>query len=224
MKKILILSLTAFLFISCGKELINEELPDDQKESITEKEMEPVASDTTQSIAKEIIKEEEPEVVEPEEVKEESVILVEKEEPAPTIEEKVLIDEPQITAMDSVEVFYMIRPNDYLVKIAINEYGRPTMWRNIWKWNYDSIGDNPDRIYPYRELSLKKPVEYAVKTEFTYYDYIVKEDDTLWSIAKGEYDNNLAWIVILRDNYDEISDTYNDLDAGTVLKLRSKLY
>jgi|GEM_PF-806786 len=131
---------------------------------------------------------------------------------------------PKAEVMDSTEVFYMIRPNDYLVKIAINEYGRPTMWRKIWKWNYNTIGDNPNLIYPYRELSLLKPVEYAVQTEFSYYDYIVKKDDTLWSIAKEEYGNNLAWIVILRDNYDALHDDYDNLVENSVLKLRTKLY
>lgn len=125
---------------------------------------------------------------------------------------------------DSIDVSYMIRPNDYLVKIAINEYGRPTMWRKIWHWNYNMIGENPNLIYPYRELLLKKPIEYANKTEFSFYDYTVRPNDTLWSIAKNEYGNNLAWIVILRDNYDTLGESYDKLEADTILKLRTKLY
>ena len=53
---------------------------------------------------------------------------------------------------------------------------------------------------------------------------MVKKDDTLWSIAKEEYGNNLAWIVILRDNYDALHADYDNLVENTVLKLRTKLY
>ncbi|HDR04597.1 MAG TPA: LysM peptidoglycan-binding domain-containing protein [Candidatus Marinimicrobia bacterium] len=154
--------------------------------------------------------------------------VTQEEKPEPPASIADVTPEPAKAAaaslQDSIDVMYMIKPNDYLVKIAINEYGRPTMWRKIWNWNYEVIGDNPNLIYPYRELALKKPIEYANKVEFSWYDYTVRKDDTLWSIAKKEYDNNLAWIVILRDNYDEIGDSYNTLRENTTLKLRTKLY
>ena len=55
---------------------------------------------------------------------------------------------------DSVAYSYMIRPNDYLTKIAFNEYGNPNEWSKIYQWNRTSIGDDPNLIYPYRDLEL----------------------------------------------------------------------
>ncbi len=204
---------------NCGKEAIK-----DEPISKAEPKTEVTAPDTTQ-ILPEVHKV--PEAPAPQtDVSTKADTTVKTTETRKVIQNKSAEETavPAPAPLDSVKVQYMIRPNDYLVKIAINEYGRPTMWRKIWNWNRKAIGENPNLIYPYREISLLKPVEYAVKTEFEYYDYVVKKDDTLWSIAKKEYGNNLAWIVILRDNYDSISEDYDHLKENTVLKLRTKLY
>lgn len=229
MYRTVLIILLAIGLSSCGKETVKDEpvTKQDQKteqsDQVENKEAQNAAAKASDTA---VVSEtaEETEVTDNTAVDEtlENVTGSENEKP----DENLSVEDsvPEAVTMDSTEVFYMIRPNDYLVKIAINEYGRPTMWRKIWKWNYDMIGENPDLIYPYRELSLLKPVEYAVQTEYEFYNYTVKKDDTLWSIAKQEYDNNLAWIVILRDNYDTISDDYNNLEESTVLKLRTKLY
>lgn len=57
---------------------------------------------------------------------------------------------------DSVWVDYMIKPGDYLSLIAYNEYGNANEWRRIYEWNKEEIGSDPDKIYPYNELDLKK--------------------------------------------------------------------
>jgi len=129
-----------------------------------------------------------------------------------------------ITPGDSIDVMYMVRPNDYLIKIAKNEYGVAWMWRQIYKWNIDKIGDNPDLIYPFNEFLLKKPKDKANPVEYDFYDYVVKSGESLWSIAEKEYGNNYAWIVILHDNADKLDFDLRKLQPGTVLKLRTKLW
>jgi len=155
--------------------------------------------------------------------KEEEPVAKAEVKPEP-IPELIPEPEPVPELPDSVTVMYMAKPNDWLSKIAISEYGEVSMWRSIWKWNYEEIGDNPNLIYPYKELNLKKPREEAKEIEYELVDYTVKQGETLWSIAKDEYGNNYAWIVILRDNYDLIGNNPDSVDPGTILKLRTKLY
>ena len=209
LKMLLILSIIG-LVIGCGsKEIVKEEpvaKAEVKPEPIPEPEPEPVP---------------EPELIpEPEPVPEPK--LIPEPEPVP---EPELIPEPEPVPElpDSVTVMYMTKPNDWLSKIAISEYGEVSMWRSIWKWNYEEIGDNPNLIYPYKELDLKKPREEAKEIEYELVDYTVKQGETLWSIAKDEYGNNYAWIVILRDNYDLIGNNPDSVDPGTILKLRTKL-
>ena len=158
---------------------------------------------------------------EPEPVKEIKAEPVVELEPVENVE---ITPEPTPELPDSVMVMYMTKPNDWLSKIAISEYGEVTMWRSIWKWNYEKIGDNPNMIYPYKEFDLKKPRENAKTIEYELVNYTVKQGETLWSIAKNEYGNNYAWIVILRDNFDTIGDHQDSIAPGTILKLRTKLY
>jgi len=202
LKMLLILSIIG-LVIGCGsKEIVKEE---------------PVAkAEVKPEPIPELIPEPEP-VPEPE--------LIPEPEPEPVPEPKLIPEpEPVPELPDSVTVMYMTKPNDWLSKIAISEYGEVSMWRSIWKWNYEEIGDNPNLIYPYKELDLKKLREEAKEIEYELVDYTVKQGETLWSIAKDEYGNNYAWIVILRDNYDLIGTNPDSVDPGTILKLRTKLY
>jgi len=212
LKMLLILSIIG-LVIGCGsKEIVKEE---------------PVAKAEVKPEPKPEVKPEPiPELIpEPEPVPEPE--LIPEPEPEPKLEPKpepIPEPEPVPELPDSVTVMYMTKPNDWLSKIAISEYGEVSMWRSIWKWNYEEIGDNPNLIYPYKELDLKKPREEAKEIEYELVDYTVKQGETLWSIAKDEYGNNYAWIVILRDNYDLIGTNPDSVDPGTILKLRTKLY
>jgi len=213
LKMLLILSIIG-LVIGCGSKEIVKEEPVAKTEVIPEVKPEP-KPEPIPEIKPELIPEPEPEPVpEPK--------LIPEPEPVP---EPELIPEPEPVPElpDSVTVMYMTKPNDWLSKIAISEYGEVSMWRSIWKWNYEEIGDNPNLIYPYKELDLKKPREEAKEIEYELVDYTVKQGETLWSIAKDEYGNNYAWIVILRDNYDLIGTNPDSVDPGTILKLRTKL-
>jgi nucleoid-associated protein YgaU len=138
--------------------------------------------------------------------------------------EEVLPEEVVEPLEEDVWVKYMIQPNDYLTKIALQEYGVVTMWREIWDWNVEVIGDDPDLIYPYEELSLKKDAtdveEVAV---YEYEAYTVQEGESLWCISKKLYGNSYAWIVLLRDNMETLGNDYNSITAGMVLKVRTKI-
>jgi len=208
LKMLLILSIIG-LVIGCGSKEIVKEEPVAKAEVKPEPKPEPKP---------EVKPEPKPELIpEPEPEPELEPKLEPKPEPIPE-------PEPVPELPDSVTVMYMTKPNDWLSKIAISEYGEVSMWRSIWKWNYEEIGDNPNLIYPYKELNLKKPREEAKEIEYELVDYTVKQGETLWSIAKDEYGNNYAWIVILRDNYDLIGTNPDSVDPGTILKLRTKLY
>jgi LysM repeat protein len=78
--------------------------------------------------------------------------------------ETFTIQEPESPPLP-VTVFepYMIKRGDYLIKIAAREYGDTSMWREIYEWNKQEIGSDPDKIYPYNFLSLKRNAEQAKK-------------------------------------------------------------
>ena len=186
--------LSVFMLVGCG----NKEVINDTPEPIVEET--PVVEETPAV----------EETVEAEEVVEEVV-------------EEVLPEEVVQPVDEEVWVKYMIQPNDYLTKIAMQEYGVVTMWREIWDWNLDVIGDNPDLIYPFEELSLKKDAADAEEAVCEYEAYTVKEGETLWCISKKLYGNSYAWIVILRDNMEVLGNDYNSIQPGMVLKVRTEL-
>jgi nucleoid-associated protein YgaU len=191
--------LTVFLLIGCGA----KEVVDDTPEPVVEET--PVVEEAEQ---------EETAVEEAVETAEENV-----EEVA----EEVLPEEVQEPVETHVWVKYMIQPNDYLTKIAMKEYGVVTKWRDIYDWNRDLIGEDPDLIYPFEELSLKKESSVAEETVYEYVDYTVEKGESLWCIAEKLYGNSYAWIVILRDNLEVLESDYNAISPGMVLKIRSDL-
>jgi len=178
-----------------------------------------VVDDTAEPVAQEAPVVEEPVVEEPVVEPAEEVV----EETAEETAEEVLPEEVAQPVEDSLWVKYMIQPNDYLTKIALQEYGVVTMWRTIWDWNMDVIGDDPDLIYPFEELSLKKASYEAEPRDIEYVDYTVEEGESLWCIAEKLYGNSYAWIVIMRDNLDVLGNDYNSITPGMVLKIRSEL-
>ncbi len=196
---LLAIVISVFMLFSCGAKEVVDDTPELVVETTPVVEEAPAVEEVIaveEAVVEEIIPEEVPEEI-PEEVIE-------------PVEE-------------SIWVKYMIQPNDYLTKIALQEYGVVTMWRTIWDWNLDVIGDNPDLIYPFEELSLQKEAYEAQEVTLEYVDYTVEEGETLWCIAEKLYGNSYAWIVIVRDNLDILGDDYNVITAGTVLKIRTQL-
>ncbi len=147
----------------------------------------------------------------------EEVIMI--EEVVPAEEEPDVIIRP-----DSAFYLYLIRPNDYLVKIAQNEYGNRSEWRRIYNQNRDRIGDNPNLIYPYHEIQLQKLEDEITKWEYAYSVHVVESGETLWSISGDKYGDPIAWIVIFLDNQEICGSDAGYLEPGMELQIRSVLW
>jgi len=125
------------------------------------------------------------------------------------------------TVPDSSWQLYMIAPGDFLIKIAKHEYGDWQMWRKIYNWNRDNIGDNPNLIFPYHTLDLLKPSEDVQNCEPEYDNYTVKSGDNLWTIAGRLFKDERAWIVLFWDNEELLDQTEGILKPGMELKVRT---
>lgn len=64
------------------------------------------------------------------------------------------VNEPLPPAPEGVKT-YTIRPGDSLSTVAKVYYGDPTLWRTIYNFNRDKIGDNPNAIQA--GMALKVP-------------------------------------------------------------------
>ena len=173
----------------------------------------------------------EPEIVDTaiEELVEELPEFVEVSEPQTSIRKELDYDQ---LFPDSIWTEYMTRRGDYLSLIAYNEYNNANEWRRIYQWNREhweekGIGpdrDNPNFIYPYRELDLKKPAKEAIEWAYDHYIHVVASGETLWTIAKKEYGDELAWVVLFWDNEELLNSQEGKLIPGLKLKVRSELW
>ncbi len=195
----------------CAKEVV-EESPSAEGEEPAPVVEERVETPVAEEIIPEEVEEPTEELTVPEAVAVEPVVV--PRQPSRDVEQ----------TGDSASYLYMIRPNDYLVKIATREYGDPTRWRNIYNWNLDLIGDNPNLIYPYHELELFKPVNEIMEWEYDYSIHVVTAGETLWSIAAEEYGDPIAWIVIFWDNETVLGSNAGQLKPGMELAIRTALW
>jgi len=172
------LILIAMLAIGCSKEVVEDETAAEQPT--------PVQQTQEEVVPEPVVQEPQPQEAEP--VLDETIAPVES---ANVFSESETLEEREgkleevlelISESDSVNIFYMVKPGDYLSLIAKNEYGNIGMWRMIYKWNCKKIGDNPNVVYPFHEFLLKKPIDRAKDLEFDFYDYTVKSNETLWSL------------------------------------------
>ena len=131
--------------------------------------------------------------------------------------------DPEVLFPDFAWEKYMVLPDDYLIKIAKKEYGDFRLWRNIYAWNKDDIGNNPNIIYPYNFLNIQKQRVSAKTLEPTYFAYTVKSGDNLWNISGEKYGDAKSWIILLWDNEETIKANAGILTPGMTLKLREKL-
>lgn len=174
---------------------------------------------------------------------EESIIPVEilpKEEPTimitTSVEDNNAVSEPLFAVAEDADIArsvpvmskfgweeYMIIPGDYLFRIAKKEYGDWKRWRDIYEWNRKEIGDNPNLIYPYHFLDMKKPIDEVENAEPSFTNYIVKEGDNLWTISGRTYGDEKSWIIVYWDNEEIIDANDGVLYPGMTLKLRRKL-
>ena len=138
--------------------------------------------------------------------------------------ETFTIQEPESPPLP-VTVFepYMIKRGDYLIKIASREYGNSSMWREIYEWNKEEIGSDPNKIYPYNFLSLKREASKAKNCDLEFFDYQIQSGDTAWDLADEIYGDELAWVIIYMDNERLIRNNDGVLQPGTIFKMRKKL-
>ena len=227
MKSIIVIILTNFMIIGCAKkEQISPELI---SEVIIENKVEQpiITSPKVVDIDPELVvsKETSSEDIDGEDLQE----ITEFSEPQTSIQSELDFDQ---LLPDSVWMEYMTKRGDYLSLIASNEYNNVNEWRRIYQWNIEhweerGIGpdrDNPNFIFPYRELDLKKPAENAIEWLYDHYTYVVKEGESLWIIAKKEYGDELAWVVLFWDNEMIIENHDGKLLPGMKLKIRSELW
>ena len=236
MKKLFIIPITLLIIVGCAKkqELITPEKPLEvieilSADSISENNK--FVSDPLIPVV-EIVIEPEPLAVEEiypeEEVVEELSEIIEVSEPQTSIQRELDYDQ---LFPDSIWTEYMTRRGDYLSLIAYKEYNNANEWRRIYQWNIEhweekGIGpdrDNPNFIYPYRELDLKKPAENAIEWAYDSYNHVVENGETLWTISQKEYGDELAWVVLFWDNEELLNSQDGKLIPGMQLKIRSEL-
>ena len=140
--------------------------------------------------------------------------------PVPTVvmETPAMSSDIALTDWDT----YMIVPGDFLIKIANKQYGNFRRWREIYSWNREDLGDNPNLIYPYHYLTLKREnmVE-EFKPGFS--EYEVSSGETLWDIAGKLYGDPVAWIILYLDNANRLNGNSNFLDPGMRLQIRDRI-
>lgn len=123
----------------------------------------------------------------------------------------------------TVWVDYLIKPGDMLTTIAQAEYEDHRRWVDIYEWNRQSIGDNPNRIYPYNNLQLQKKASAHIPIDESLEIYIVKAGDTLWSIAEDVYADPKAWIILFIDNEQLLDESGGLLQPDMEISVRKNL-
>ena len=234
MNKLFIIQITLLIIVGCAK----------KQELITPENILEVTGIASADFVSENIKVEniavtevvetviEPEPAAVEEIfpeQEELPEIIEVSEPQTSIQRELDYDQ---LFPDSIWTEYMTKRGDYLSLIAYKEYNNANEWRRIYQWNRENweekgIGpdrDNPNFIYPYRELDLKKPAKNAIEWAYDSYSHIVENGETLWTIAQKEYGDELAWVVLFWDNEDLLNSQDGKLLPGMKLKVRSELW
>ena len=140
--------------------------------------------------------------------------------PVPTVvmEAPAMSNDIALTDWDT----YMIVPGDFLIKIANKQYGNFRRWREIYSWNSEDIGDDPNLIYPYHYLTLKRD-NMVEKFKPGFSEYEVNSGETLWDIAGKLYGDPVAWIILYLDNADRLNGNSNSLDPGMRLQIRDRI-
>ena len=234
MNKLFIILITLFIIVGCTKkqELITPEKSLEVIEIVSAdsiSENNKVENITVTEVVETVI---EPEPAAVEEIfpeQEELPEIIEVSEPQTSIQRELDYDQ---LFPDSIWTEYMTKRGDYLSLIAYKEYNNANDWRRIYQWNRENweekgIGpdrDNPNFIYPYRELDLKKPAENAIEWAYDSYNHVVENGETLWTISQKEYGDELAWVVLFWDNEELLNSQDGKLIPGMQLKIRSELW
>ena len=234
MNKLFIIPITLLIIVGCAKkqELITPEKPLEVIEIVSAdsiSENNKVENIAVTKVVETVIESEPAAVKEIFLKQEELPEIIEISEPQTSIQRELDYDQ---LFPDSIWTEYMTRRGDYLSLIAYKEYNNANEWRRIYQWNREhweekGIGpdrDNPNFIYPYRELDLKKPAENAIEWAYDSYNHVVENGETLWTISQKEYGDELAWVVLFWDNEELLNSQDGKLIPGMQLKIRSELW
>ena len=121
---------------------------------------------------------------------------------------------------DLIKTEYIVNYGENLESIAKEQLGSYEYWQLIYDWNKKIIGPNPGIIYPYQILYVYKKssnIKYDEKIK-----YIVKQNETLWLIAKKLYNDPYAWVILFNDNANIINNP-DDLKIGDEIMVRKYL-
>jgi len=156
-------------------------------------------------------------------------VAIEQPEPEPEPIIEMPAEKPGTPIIEVAKVYtviysYLVRPDDYLLKIASNEYGDPDKWRDIYERNKERIGDDPNYILPFHNLELAKPEDQILITEYDFIIHVVAPGENLWSISKNKYGYELAWMVVFTDNEELLNANSGLLRPGMELRIRTKLW
>ena len=141
-------------------------------------------------------------------MEEDSVTIIEDEPISTEIIESdtnIVIQIISELSVDSTWIEHIVIYGESLRSIAKKELGSELNWGLLYNWNKELVGYNPALIFPYQILKIKKPSSYDI--EIVDEDvYIVSSGETLWSIAKTIYNDELAWSILLYDNKEQLEN------------------
>ncbi len=109
---------------------------------------------------------------------------------------------------------YVVQPGDTLMKLAFEHYGNLYDWRKIYESNRASI-PNPARLEPGTTLQIEKSnIPFTIERHGD--AYLIKQGDTLVSIAYDLYGLKQKWRKLWENNKQMIRDP-NLIFAGFTL-------
>ena len=73
-------------------------------------------------------------------------------------------------------------------------------------------------------MDLKKPAKDAIEWAYDHYIHVVESGETLWTISKKIYGDELAWVVLFWDNEELLNSQDGKLLPDMKLKVRSELW
>jgi len=123
--------------------------------------------------------------------------------------------------VDSMWVEYIILHGESLRSIAQKEFGSEKYWSVIYDWNKEILDENPALVFLYQILKIRKPETYEIDI-VNDEPYIVREGETLWSIAKSIYKDEYAWSILLHDNKEKLENP-DKIYPGYPLVIRTDL-
>ncbi len=112
----------------------------------------------------------------------------------------------------SVAHVHVVRRGESLWSIAQDHLTDATRWQDVYRVNRRVIGANPDHIVPGMRLGMPGGSSGAAQ-------YVVRRDDSLWTIAARELGDASRWRELYALNRKAVGSDPSYLLPGTVLRL-----